>query len=286
MVGPVSELDSDSNEAVDALEVDLLLEALYRMDGCDFRGYQRSRVTAKLHGFMRDRGLPTLSSLQGIILRDGAMRDDLLRALTVRASVMFDDASQMAALRQLAMPLLRSFAHPNIWLAECSAAEEVFSLAILLDEEGLLERCRIFVTASNDNLLQEARAGRISLSTIDESESNYRESGGKRSLGDYWAAREGEGEFVSRLRSNITWAQYDFTTDNSFNEFQLILCRKVLPDFGASLRRRALSLFRQSLARFGILAVDHTTASAIEADGSFGGFSALAPAEGLYRHLG
>jgi chemotaxis protein methyltransferase CheR len=150
---------------------------------------------------------------------------------------------------------LGSFPAPKIWLAECLCVEDVFAFAILLVEADLYERTLIFATCSNDLLLQEIRQAAFPLERLPLYEESYRRAGGKRSLSDYIDKRDGDAVFSEALRSRIIWAQYHLGTDSSFNEFQLISCRKSFSDFNPMLRRRILNLFNDSLSHFGLLNV-------------------------------
>jgi chemotaxis protein methyltransferase CheR len=241
---------------VEDLEIDLLLEGVFRYFGHDFRGYQREAVRKRLLALMQNRKLRTVSALQEQVLHDPAAGAALLRALSLRPGALFDDPVYFRLLRQTMVPWLRSFPSPRIWLAECATAEEVYGMAILLSEEKLLDRTQIFATAENEALLEEASEGGFACERFESYERNYRESGGRADLGAY-CAREGErAVFSEQLRSNIVWAQYSLATDASFNEFQTIICRRAMPDFGAYLKRRTLQLFYESMPVFGILSVD------------------------------
>jgi chemotaxis protein methyltransferase CheR len=172
---------------------------------------------------------------------------------------LFDDVSAFRSLREVMGALLRSYPSPKIWIAECTSAEEVFSLAILLEEAGILDKTLIYATCSNQALLEEVRKGSFDAGRLPEYESNYRRGGGAASFSDYWS-RDGErAVFVPKLAHNITWSQYNLVTDTSFNEFQIIVCRNRLFDFDAMLRHRVLALFGDSLAQFGLLCTDRVS---------------------------
>ncbi|WP_194724511.1 CheR family methyltransferase [Noviherbaspirillum malthae] len=238
------------------LEIDLLLEGLFQLYETDFRGYERRSLRNRMFGYMASLGLKTVSSLLALILHDKAAADALCRALVVHdCSPLFDDAVEFRVLRSLIDSSLSSFAAPKVWLAECLCVEEIFAFAILLMEAGLYDRTLIFATCSNDLLLQEIRRGAFPLERLASYEESYRRAGGMRSLGDYICERDGQAVFSEALRSRIIWAQYHLGTDSSFNEFQLISCRKSFSDFNPMLRKRILNLFNDSLSHFGILNV-------------------------------
>lgn len=243
-------------QTVEELEIDLLLEAIFRCYGHDFRGYRHDALRRRLQPLMREEGLAELSALQGRVLHDPACSARVIRALTQRPAPLFDDPAYFSQLREAMTPWLRSCPSPRIWLAECGAVEDACAVAILLAEEGLLEKTHIFATAEDESLLRDASSGRFTGNRLAEYVYNYRAAGGKRELSDYFG-RDREGPvFSEALRSNITWAQYSLATDASFNEFQMIVCRRAMGDFGGHLRRRTLQLFYESMPLFGILSVD------------------------------
>lgn len=268
---------------VEALEIDLLLEGVFRHFGHDFRGYQRDAVSRKLLGLMQELKLRTVSALQERVLHDPATGADLLRALSLRPGALFDDPAYFQLLRQTMVPWLRSFPSPRVWLAECASAEDVYGMAILLAEEELLDRTQIFATAENDALLAEASEGGFAGEHFAGYERNYRESGGRADLSAY-CARQGErAVFSEHLRSNIVWAQYSLATDASFNEFQMIICRRAMPDFGAYLKRRTLQLFYESMPVFGILSVD--TGDGLDTAPFVSRYKPISSDLGLYRRV-
>lgn len=216
-------------------------------------------------------------------MHDRTAADDLLRALSMRRSALFDDAEYFHVLRTVVVPLLRSCPSPRIWIAECLSAEEVCSLSILLAEEQLYDKTQIFATAANDALLDEAKRGVFQLDLLPLYAENYRKSGGRASLDDYVSRAGARGIFSADILGNVTWAQYNLATDASFNEFQLIVCRRALSDFGASLRHRALQLFYDSMPLFGILSVDEK--SALATPPFVICYKTLSEQHGLYRRV-
>ncbi len=235
------------------IEIDLLLEGIYQIFGDDFRGYERGPLKQKLQGVMQSTGLATISALQERVLHHESARNALLRALDFQQAGLFDNAGYLSVLREIIGPLLRSYANPRVWLPEVATTEEVFTLAILLAEEGLYDKTTIFATCANESLLRDAKEGSFAFEQLAGYEDNYRRCGGQHSLARYCIENNGKWVFVPSIRRNITWAQYSLATDTSFNEFHLIICRKPLSDFGAALRNRVLRLFNESLVRFGVL---------------------------------
>lgn len=247
---------SDICAGLEDIEVDLLLEGIFRRYGEDFRAYERHELRRKAVDFMHARGLQTISALQNLVLHDAVAASDLCQAFVMQQSAIFDDVDEFKALRGTIGALLGSYVAPKIWIAECLCAEDVFSFAILLMEEGHYDRSLIFATCSNEALLQEIKQGAFLPDRIAAYEENYRLSGGRRSFGEYFEIRGDRAVFLESLQSRIIWAQYNLSTDSSFNEFQFISCRKSYSSFGKPLQRRILRLFNDSLSRFGILNVD------------------------------
>jgi chemotaxis protein methyltransferase CheR len=244
---------------VEEIETELLLEALFRVYDIDLRGLERAPLRARLLTFMRGHGLPSLSALQAQALHDEAVGIELLRCLCLRPAALFDDPARIATLRQTLGPWLRSCPVARVWVSECSGAEDVYTMAILLREEGFYDKTLLFATAASDTMLNAARAGRIPAAELGRYQQNYLRSGGRHTLSDYLVSEEpdelGNLAFRPDLGRNIIWAQYNLATDASFNEFQLIVCRGALADLRPTLRQRALRLFHESLAVFGYLSV-------------------------------
>jgi chemotaxis protein methyltransferase CheR len=286
MAVPVSAAPAAAG-AVEDIEAELLLEALYRLYGTDLRGMERAPLRARLLAFMRGRGLPSLSALQAEALHDQALAVELLRCLCLRPAALFDDPARIATLRQTLGPWLRSCPVARVWVSECTGAEDVYTLAILLREEGFYDKTLLFATAASDAMLNAARAGRIPAAELGRYQQNYLRSGGRHTLADYLVDSEPDGEgnltFRPELGRNIIWAQYNLATDATFNEFQLIVCRGALGDLRPALRQRALRLFHESLAVFGYLSVH--PADAMEHLPNDVDFRAVHAESGLYRRV-
>lgn len=275
--------DASPRAALEDIELALLLEGLYRARGDDFRAHEPAVMKPRLRAFMAEHGLATLSALQERALHDAAVGDALVYALYVRPAAMFEHAPYQSALRTVARDL-RSWPAPNVWLPECTSAEEVFSLAILLEEEGLYGRSRIFVTHASHDMLALAMRGRFAAALMPAYEENYRRAGGKASLAAY-CERQGDAfMIVPSLRQNIVWAQSDLASDASFNEFQLVLCQRAMKEFSHALRRRSLRVFDDSLSAFGILSIDPQSEPELNMVASR--YKPLEPSLGLYRRLG
>lgn len=241
---------------VEELEIELLLEAVFQRFGFDFRAYERGALSAKLRTLATQRALASVSLLQDRVLHDPATADDVLRALSVPARQLFDDAPQALVLRTVLESALRASAMPRVWLAECGGAEQSWTLAILLAELGLDQRTEIFATVANEGMLADVASAGIAPERLALCRENYARAGGCGDLMAYFEMVDGRAVLLPRLRERITWAQYNLVTDASFNEFQLIVCQRALADFGPLLRGRTLRLFHDSLALFGVLGLD------------------------------
>jgi chemotaxis protein methyltransferase CheR len=239
----------------EAIELELLLEGIYRLYGSDFRHYARASLRRRLWNMITEEGLHSVSALQAKVLHDAEAMERLLLHLTVHVTTMFRDPSFFVAFREKVVPLL--FAHPfvRIWHAGCSTGEEVYSLAILLQEEGLYERARIYATDMNPIVIEKAKAGIFPLDQMQEFTHNYVRAGGKASFSDYYTAQYDHAIFKTSLKKNIVFAQHNLAQDNSFNEFNVILCRNVMIYFDPDLQNRVHDLLHASLRRFGILAL-------------------------------
>lgn len=240
-------------EPVEDLEISLLLEGLWRCYGYDFRDYALSSIRRRVRFFMQEEGLPTVSSVQDRVLHDTAALRRLLDSLSINVTAMFRDPRFYQALREVVVPVLRTYPAVRIWHAGCATGEEVYSVAILLREEGLYERSRIYATDMNAAVLEQAERGEVPLAAMRDNTRNYLEAGGRRAFARWYTTRDGRAVLDPELRRHIVFAQHNLATDGSFNDFNLILCRNVLIYFNRTLQERAHRLFYESLIRFGFL---------------------------------
>jgi len=238
---------------VEALEIQLLMEAVFACYGFDFRDYAYPSIARRVQSIVDAEGLQTVSELQGRLLRDRAAMERFLLAVTVNVTTMFRDPGFYLALRNAVVPLLQECPFIRIWHVGCSTGEEVYSTAILLHEEGLYSRCRIYATDMNENVLASAKAGIFSPGAVQEYTRNYLSAGGRGEFSEYYTARYGQVMFRQTLAENIVFAQHNLVTDGSFNEFHLVLCRNVLIYFNNSLIERVHRLLYESLGPGGIL---------------------------------
>ena len=231
----------------------LLLEGIYLHYGFDFRSYALSSLRRRVWNFIRDEKLRTISSLQDRVLHDRTELDRFLYALSVNVSAMFRDPPFYRAFRKEVVPLLKTYPFIRIWQAGVSMGEEVYSLAILLQEEGIYDRCRIYATDINDSVLKKAKEGIYSLDLMQAYTNNYIKAGGTQSFSDYYTAAYDRVILKSSLRDNVVFAQHNLATDASFNEFHVILCRNVMIYFNSQLQAHVHHLLHESLVMFGIL---------------------------------
>ena len=240
-------------DALQELEIDLLLEAVYRRYGFDFREYARSSLRRRVRAAVAAERVPTVTALLDRTLHDPACLERLLLGLSVNVSAMFRDPRFFLAFRRHAIPLLRTYPFIRIWQAGCSMGEEVYSLAILLQEEGLYDRCRVYATDMNEVVLQKAREGIYPLEPMQKYTANYIASGGTRTFADYYTAAYDHVIMRPSLRDQVVFSQHNLVSDGVFNEFNVILCRNVMIYFTRPLQERVHGLLSRSLAKFGLL---------------------------------
>jgi chemotaxis protein methyltransferase CheR len=242
-----------SNLNLEDIEVQLLLEGVYRYYGFDFRDYAPSSMKRRIRRILEAEALTTISALQDRLLHDASCLERFLLGLTVNVTSMFRDPSFFVSFRETIVPLLRTYPFIRIWHAGCSTGQEVYSMAILLQEEGLYHRCRLYATDTNELVLQKAKQGIYAIELMQEYTQLYLKAGGTRSFSEYYTAGYGNAIFRSSLKENIVFSQHNLATDSSFNEFNVILCRNVLIYFNRTLQQRVHQLFYDSLCSFGIL---------------------------------
>ena len=257
------------NNDLEQIEVDILLEAIYKRYGYEFKEYSRASMRRRILYHLAKTQHDTISELIPDILHKPKSFEALFFDISITVTEMFRDPWFFTALREKVFPFLKTFPFINIWQAGCATGEETYSLAILLKEEGLYDRTRIYATDFNDEALNTAKARIYPLDRIQEYSTNYRQAGGKESLADYYRARYQSVIFDRSLQENITFANHNLATDGVFAEMHLILCRNVLIYFNRSLQDRALTTFRDSLHYNGFLCLGSKETiqfSAVETD--------------------
>jgi len=238
---------------LERLEIELLLEAIYRHYGFDFRDYTFASIQRRIKYRMQIEHLPNVSALQAQVLHNPKMMKKLLDDFSIHVTEMFRDPEFFLAFRQKVVPILRKLPHIRIWHAGCSTGEEVYSMAILLYEEGLYERTKLYATDMNESLINIAEQAMFPLQKMRLYTRNYLHAGGSRAFSEYYTIKDDYAAFHSFLTKNVTFAQHNLTVDQSFNEFHVIICRNVLIYFNRTLANRVHNLFYESLAPSGFL---------------------------------
>ncbi|MTI14618.1 CheR family methyltransferase [Sansalvadorimonas verongulae] len=234
-------------------EVNNLLQTMTEQYGYDFTGYAPASLNRRLQRHMEQFRIGSLAQLQDTISSDDQAFADLLRSLSVPVTEMFRDPPFFQYLREQVIPWLATFPFIRIWHAGCATGEEAWSMAVLLHQAGLLDRCQIYATDYNEEALETARRGIYKTALLKTWQSNYKDSAGEGDLSPYFLERYGSLRMDRRLQKHITFANHNLVTDQSFGEMHLILCRNVLIYFSRSLQDRVLTLFRDSLAPGGQL---------------------------------
>jgi chemotaxis protein methyltransferase CheR len=235
------------------IEVRLILEAIYERYHYDFRDYAGSSLRRRLRAAMQRFGCANLSMLQGRLLREPEVFRSVLGDLTVQVSEMFRDPEYFLALREQVVPVLRTFPSLRLWVAGCSAGEEAYSMAILMKEEGLLERTLIYATDISQEALAQAQAGVYRLDLAAGFSANHRAAGGRGALSEHFTAAYDHVLMDKSLKDRIVFSDHSLSTDSVFAEVQLVSCRNVLIYFNRALQDRAFGLFTEALCRNGFL---------------------------------
>ncbi len=238
---------------LETIEVDLFLNALYQRYGYDFRQYAQASIRRRIKHFQARTGYKQISEMIPVVLHDEAFAHSAIHDFSIMVTEMFRDPTFYNAVREKVLPYLKTFPFVKIWHAGCATGEEVYSLAIVLQEEGLYDRATIFATDFNDSALQTAREGIYALKEIRQYTKNYQQAGGTRSFADYYHAQYESAIMEQPLKKNVTFANHNLVTDGVFSEVHLIFCRNVLIYFDKTLQNRVLNLFADSLSYGGFL---------------------------------
>ena len=265
------------------LEIDLLLNGIYRQYGYDFREYARGSIKRRIWRRIYAEKVGTISGLQEKVLHDPAVMERLLLDLSINVTSMFRDPNFFLSFRQKVIPLLRTYPYIRIWNAGCSTGEETFSMAILLQEEGLYDKARIYATDINESVLDLAQTGVFPLEKMRDYTENYIRAGGAKAFSEYYVADEEGARFNQSLLDNVVFAQHNLVSDKSFNEFNVILCRNVMIYFDKPLQDHVHDLFFNSLAMFGVLALGIKESIRFTVHESC--YEELDPQEKIYRRV-
>ena len=238
---------------IEEIEIDLLLEAVYRRYGYDFRSYARASIERRIRQFLSKAGCASISGMISKVLNDREFFSRLARYFSIGVTEMFRDPLVYRAVREKVVPLLRTWPHFKIWHAGCATGEEVYSLAIVLKEEGVYDRATIYATDFNDEALARARDGVYEIDKLQEATKNYQQAGGKASFSEYYRARYDAALMDAALKERMVFSSHNLASDNVFGEMHLVFCRNVLIYFNRDLQNRALGLFTESLVHGGFL---------------------------------
>lgn len=240
---------------IDDKEFVKLLESIRLVHGYDFTDYAEASVRRRVVSYMNSKKVSSVDKLGKLILEDDSQFEEFVQHLSVTVTEMFRDPPFYKSMRKNVTKRLATYPFIRVWVAGCATGEEVYSIAILLHEEGLLHRSVIYATDINQKSLQTAKAAVYNLEQMKAYTENYQKSGGERSFSEYYKAKYNSVIFDKALRQNIVFAPHNLSADKSFNEFQLIVCRNVLIYFNQQLQNRVINLFYESLCPFGFLAL-------------------------------
>lgn len=241
------------NIEYEEMEVDFLLEAIYRLSGFDFRQYNKSSISRRIHNRMKMNGISTITGLLEKVIHDEEYLEQLLNDFSINVTEMFRNPSFFKAFREVVVPMLREYPEIRIWHAGCATGEEVYSMAILLEEEGLKDKAVIYATDMNEQVLEKASKGVFPIQKMQAYTKNYMLAGGSKAFSEYYKTDYQHAYFHPSLLENIIFAQHNLVTDQSFNEFHVIICRNVLIYFNSELQEQVQQLFYESLSPEGFL---------------------------------
>lgn len=243
----------DSNTDLLNIELNLLFEGIYHRYGYDFRNYSKAHIKRRVLNRLGLSKLDSVTDLLNQVLRDPDFFREFLDDLSINVTEMFRDPDFYLSFRENIVPKLKTYTYFKIWHAGCSTGEEVYSLAILLKEEGLLDRCQVYATDFNRKVLETAKEGVYQKTDMELYERNYRHAGGKNKFSDYYKSMYGSIMFNKELANRIVFADHNLVTDSVFAEVNLVMCRNVLIYFEKELQNKVLNLFHESLVPSGIL---------------------------------
>jgi chemotaxis protein methyltransferase CheR len=268
---------------LEKIELELLLEGIYRYYGFDLRNYADSFIQRRVWNRIRAEKLKSISGLQEKIFHDRVVMEKLFDDFSIHVTEMFRDPRFFLSFRTKVIPLLKRYPAIRIWHAGCSSGEEVYSMAILLQEEGLYERTKIYATDMNERILEKAKQGMFPLDRMQIYTKNYLQAGGTRAFSEYYSAKHNNVIFHPFLRENIVFAQHNLATDHSFNDFHVIICRNVMIYFNKFLQNHVHSLLYESLVSSGFLGLGHREGVKYTSHGSY--YQEVDFTEKIYRKI-
>lgn len=280
------ELDARVEEQggeLEQIEIGLLLDGLHRWYGFDFRGYVRSSLRRRILNRMRLDRIPTVTALLDRVLHEPGYVERLLGDFSIKVTEMFRDPAFFQSFREQVVPFLQGLPEIRIWHAGCASGEEVYSMAILLEEEGLAERVKLYATDMNASVIETAKRGAYPLKHMQLFTKNYLDAGGTKAFSEYYSTDHQYAYFRPSLRDHIMFAQHNLVTDRSFNEFHVIICRNVLIYFDGELQNRVHDLFYNSLSVDGFLGLGNKESLLFLENGAV--YEDFVPAERIYRKV-
>ncbi len=270
----------DAGELED-VEIRLLLEGLQRVYGYDFRDYAEASIKRRLSHWLAESAFATFSQAQSDLLRDPQLFASLLQGITVNVTEMFRDPAFFKAIREQLVPFLKTYPFVKIWHAGCANGEEAYSMSIVLNEEGMAGRYRMYATDIDEAVLQRAQEGVLPMAEMQSYTRNYQKSGGRASFADYYTARYDRAILSAELKAGIVFAPHNLTSDAEFGEMNVVLCRNVMIYFKPALKERCLRLFDSSLLPGGFLCLG--LKETLDGRETRGAYQELAPGLRIYR---
>ena len=267
----------------ESIEFDLLIEAIYKKYGYDFRNYSKATLKRRIQSKLSSSGFDSISAMQHEVLYNKKFFESMLIDLTINVTEMFRDPSFYLAVREKVVPILKIHPFIKIWHAGCSTGEEVYSMAIVLAEENVLSKTTLYATDIDDKVLKKAREGIYPLNKIKEYTANYQKVGGTEAFSDYYTAKYEAVIMDSSLKKNIVFSQHNLVTGKAFGEMNMIVCRNVIIYFDKNLQNRVLKLFYDSLDKNGILSLG--SKESIQFTNLRNHFSELVGKEKIYQKL-
>lgn len=256
-------------EELEKIEIDLFLQGIYEWYGYDYRNYAYNSIRRRIWHRVYEEKLSSILELLNKVLHDSNCLHRLTADFSINVTEMFRDPKFFSQFREEVVPILRTYPSIRIWHAGCATGEEVYSMAILLHEEGLYEKTKIYATDINPEVLKLAKSGQFYLETMKKYTRNYREAGGVEAFSEYYSVNGNHVKFDPFLSRNIIFAQHNLVTDRSFNEFHVVICRNVLIYFDRSLQMKVHELFYKSLGSFGFLGLGDKEAIPLEISKSY-----------------
>lgn len=278
-----NESKKDFGDDLEKIEIELLLQGLNSWCGYDYRNYSYNSIKRRIWHRVHAERLTSITGLLEKILHDSACLKRLIADFSINVTEMFRDPMFFLDFREKIVPILRTYPSIRIWHAGCSTGEEVFSMAILLHEEGIYDKVKIYATDINADVLKVAKSGIFPLENMRKYTNNYMNAGGKKAFSDYYNVTINGVKFHSYLTKNVVFAQHNLVTDRSFNEFHVILCRNVLIYFNKSLQEKVHNLFYESLGMFGILGLGDKETTAYTGKADY--YEAISGNQKLYRKI-